>query len=274
MSKKVGRRAGRRRIRPSLKRLSLGAGPRVPLRNALARLASRLPWRQPRPTIEEQNLWNLYVDTAWFGVLNGIAATFHALLQIAQIEAGTPRSRFQPVDLAALCQTFFDIYEPSATEAGQRMTLSLPDASCTVRGDRNLLGQLLANARPVQSRVDAVRGDIERLRELVAETRLQLTEGNESRTSLAAIGGQLRVAEAEMATRQEMLAASAAQMESARIEANKQVRYLSLSVSPVAPDEATYPKAFQNTIVAFLIFSGIYLMMSLTASILREQVST
>ena len=36
------------------------------------------------------------------------------------------------------------------------------------------LGQLLANARPVQSRVDAVRGDIERLRSLVAETRLQL----------------------------------------------------------------------------------------------------
>ncbi|WP_378943270.1 capsule biosynthesis protein [Paracoccus sp. R86501] len=136
------------------------------------------------------------------------------------------------------------------------------------------LGQLLANSRPVQSRVDAVRGDIERLRDLVSETRLQLTQGNDTRTSLAAIGGQLRVAEAEMATRQEMLAASAAQMESARIEANKQVRYLSLSVSPIAPDEATYPKAFQNTIVAFLIFSGIYLMMSLTASILREQVST
>ena len=42
----------------------------------------------------------------------------------------------------------------------------------------------------------------------------------------------------------------------------------------MAPDEATYPKAFQNTIVAFLIFSGIYLMLSLTASILREQVSS
>ena len=70
------------------------------------------------------------------------------------------------------------------------------------------------------------------------------------------------------------LAAAAAQMETARIEANKQVRYLSLSVAPVAPDEATYPKAFQNTIVAFLIFSGIYLMLSLTASILREQVSS
>lgn len=136
------------------------------------------------------------------------------------------------------------------------------------------LGQLLANSRPLQSRVDAVRGDIERLRDLIAETRLQLTQSSDSRSSLAAITGQLRVAEAEMLTRQEMLAASAAQMETARIEANKQTRYLSLSVSPIAPDEATYPKAFQNTIVAFLIFSGIYLMLSLTASILREQVST
>ena len=70
------------------------------------------------------------------------------------------------------------------------------------------------------------------------------------------------------------MAAAATQMESARVEANKQVRYLSLSVAPVPPDEATYPKALQNTIVAFLIFSGVYLMMSLTASILREQVST
>ncbi|MDH4136034.1 MAG: MFS transporter [Anaerolineae bacterium] len=54
----------------------------MPLRAALARLASRLPWRQPRPTIEEQNLWNLYVDTAWFGVLNGIASTFISVFAI------------------------------------------------------------------------------------------------------------------------------------------------------------------------------------------------
>ena len=63
-------------------------------------------------------------------------------------------------------------------------------------------------------------------------------------------------------------------MEAARVEANKQVRYLSLSMPPVPPDEATYPKAFQNTLVAFLIFGGIYLMLSLTVSILREQVSS
>lgn len=136
------------------------------------------------------------------------------------------------------------------------------------------LGQLLSNPSPVQSRVDAARGDIERLQQQIAQTRQQLTEGSELRRSLTAITGELRVAEAELLTRQELLGAAAGQMEVARIEANKQVRYLSLSVAPVAPDEATYPKAFQNSIVAFLLFAGIYLMLSLTASILREQVST
>ena len=47
-----------------------------------------------------------------------------------------------------------------------------------------------------------------------------------------------------------------------------------MGVSPIAPDEPTYPRAFENTLLAFLIFSGIYLMLSLTASILREQVAS
>ena len=62
-------------------------------------------------------------------------------------------------------------------------------------------------------------------------------------------------------------------METARIEANRQVRYLSQSVNPVIPDQPSYPRAFENTILAFLIFSGIYLLVSITAAILREQVS-
>ncbi|WP_134681383.1 capsule biosynthesis protein [Paracoccus ravus] len=136
------------------------------------------------------------------------------------------------------------------------------------------LGQLEANAVPNRSRVQGVKGDISRLEDMLVETRAQLTEGNAARGSLATISGQIRIAESDLLTRQELLAAAAAQMENARIEANKQVRYLSLSVAPVPPDEATYPKAFQNTVVAFLIFSGIYLMLSLTVSILREQVSS
>ena len=136
------------------------------------------------------------------------------------------------------------------------------------------LGQLQANARPNQSRVQGVQGDIRRLEEMIATTRQQLTETTGNRASLASITGELRIADSDLVTRQQLLATAAAQMETARIEANKQVRYLSLSVAPVPPDAATYPKALQNTLVAFFIFSGIYLMMSLTASILREQVST
>lgn len=44
-------------------------------------------------------------------------------------------------------------------------------------------------------------------------------------------------------------------------------------VSPIAPDEATYPRAFEDTALAFLIFAGIYMMLSLTASILRKVAS-
>jgi capsular polysaccharide transport system permease protein len=76
-----------------------------------------------------------------------------------------------------------------------------------------------------------------------------------------------------MQTRQLMMTQALQQMETARIEANRQTRYLSMAVNPIAPDEATYPRSFENTVLAFLIFGGIYLMFSLTASILREQVS-
>lgn len=143
----------------------------------------------------------------------------------------------------------------------------------TQLGARRLeLGQILSNPQPLQSRVAALRGDIARLEEMIAQTLTQLTPGNGTRNSLALISGELRIGESDLSTRQDLPATAATQMEGARIEANKQVRYL--SVAPVLPDEATYPKAFQNTLVAFLIFSGIYLMPSLTASLLREQVST
>jgi len=136
------------------------------------------------------------------------------------------------------------------------------------------LGQLLSNPSPSSARVAGVEGDIKRLEKLIGELRAQLTVKSGSNESLASVTGQLRIAEAELETRQGLLASAAQLMETARIEANKQVRYLEMGVRPVAPDEPTYPRAFENTLLAFLIFSGIYLMLSLTASILREQVSS
>lgn len=135
------------------------------------------------------------------------------------------------------------------------------------------LGQLLDNAKPNQARVEGVKGDMARLQAEIDGLRAQMTEGASGNLSLAQISGQLRIAETELQTRQLMLSKALEQQEAARIEANRQVRYLSVSVTPIAPDEATYPKAFENTALAFMIFAGIYLMLSLTASILREQVT-
>lgn len=135
------------------------------------------------------------------------------------------------------------------------------------------LQQLEDNAQPNAARVAGVKGDVARLEQAIAGLRRPLTESEDGSTSLAQVTGQLRVAEGELETRQLMLAQAMQQLETARIEANRQVRYLSLGVSPVAPDEATYPRAFENSLLALLIFGGIYLMLSLTAAILREQVT-
>lgn len=135
------------------------------------------------------------------------------------------------------------------------------------------LSQLLDNASPNQARVSGVEGDISRLQTLVAQLRGQLTEERSGETSLARINAQLSMAEVDLQTRTGMMQESLSSLEAARIEANRQVRYLSLGVNPVPPDEPTYPRAFENTLVAFFIFSGIYLMLSLTVAVLREQVS-
>ncbi|WP_308421079.1 capsule biosynthesis protein [Frigidibacter albus] len=135
------------------------------------------------------------------------------------------------------------------------------------------LQQLNDNSQPNAARVAGAEGDIARLQNMIGSLRSQLTQSTGGATSLAMISGQMRIAEADLQTRQLMLSQAAQQMEVARIEANKQTRYLSTGVKPLPPDEPTYPRAFENTLVAMLIFGGLYLMLSLTASILREQVS-
>ncbi len=136
------------------------------------------------------------------------------------------------------------------------------------------LSQLLDNSRPNQARVAGVEGDIERLGELITDLRSQLTQEGSSTGSLASITARLRMAEVDLETRTLMMQESLQQLEASRIEANRQVRFLSVGVTPVPPDEPTYPRVFENTLIAFLIFGAIYLLASVTAAILREQVSS
>ena len=135
------------------------------------------------------------------------------------------------------------------------------------------LAERLGVRRPNQAQVDALNGQIASIGALIEEVRGQLSSSANSGPSLPEINTKLRLAEEDYAFQVLQVQAAQAQLDAAQIEANRQVRYLSLGVEPVAPDEATYPRAFENTILAFMIFAGIYLMLSLTASILREQVA-
>ena len=142
-----------------------------------------------------------------------------------------------------------------------------------LQNERLRLAELQSVERPNQTRLEVAQRNIARLEALVEELRGSMTEEANSEASLARVSSELAVAEADLQTRQLMLSQALQQMETARIEADRQSLYLTVSVNPVAPDEAAYPRKLENTLLAFLIFSGIYLMLSMTASILREQVS-
>jgi capsular polysaccharide transport system permease protein len=139
--------------------------------------------------------------------------------------------------------------------------------------ERLSLAQMEANPRPNQARMEPIRQRIETLESEIATLRAKMTEGSEGASSLAQVQSELLVAQADLETRRLILSQALQSVETARIEANRQVRFLSVSVNPIPPDEPAYPRAFENTLVTLLILLGIYLMVSMTAAILREQVS-
>ncbi|MEX0279740.1 MAG: capsule biosynthesis protein [Arenibacterium sp.] len=136
------------------------------------------------------------------------------------------------------------------------------------------LAALMDNARPNQARVDGVRADMNRLQALLNDLNARMVDASKGENSLAQLSVRIQMAQADLATRDMMLQSALQQVEQTRMEANRQVRYLTTSVQPVPGQEPAYPRKFENTILAFLIFSGIYLLFSLTASILREQVTS
>ena len=78
------------------------------------------------------------------GEVAGISAVFSSLLQLAQVENGTLKAQFAPVNLAELSRTMVEIYEPNAAERDQKLHFCGPDKAM-VLGEKTLLGQLIAN---------------------------------------------------------------------------------------------------------------------------------
>lgn len=169
------------------------------------------------------------------------------------------------------------VQEKNKTVSGELKVQQLTTEIATLRADliarRLVLAQLENNARPSRSKVAAQKASIRALEKAIRELNSELTEGAGNAQSVARVTAELGIAQRYLELRQTMLATSLGNKEAAAIEASRQSRYLELSVSPVLPDQASYPKKFENTLLALLVFLGIYLIMSLTASILREQVT-
>jgi signal transduction histidine kinase len=111
------------------------------LRTPLTRLRQRLELARRRSgSIEELRsaIDRSIADT------DAILDTFAALLRIAQIEGVGSSERFAEVDLSELLSTVAEVYQPTAEEKHQRLSLDVaPDLA--IAGDRELLTQLFSN---------------------------------------------------------------------------------------------------------------------------------
>ncbi len=136
----------------------------------------------------------------------------------------------------------------------------------------------LSNLRRVTSetdpRVERIRNQVETLELQIVERRKNVTGGERpGRESLADINAKLARVQIDVQAAMAIFTAALETREAARSDAARQHRYLSVVVQPSVPDEANYPQKWEQTGLAFLIFLGIYIVGSLTISLIREQAS-
>jgi signal transduction histidine kinase len=74
---------------------------------------------------------------------DGLIRTFNALLMIARAESGQARGNMDDFDAADVASGIHELYEPLAEDDG--MNLRLKAASTPLHGNRELIGQALAN---------------------------------------------------------------------------------------------------------------------------------
>ncbi len=164
------------------------------------------------------------------------------------------------------------ILDPAGEIAGIRALIQ--NVELQLQEKQLALNTQLNNTRPNAAKVEALRSEIEVLDAELVKQNARLTEATDDSASLASQAADIQMAQADLMTADLVLQSALETKRQTEIEANKQVRYLTVSVTPIASQDPSYPRAFENTLLALLIFMGIYLMISLTASILREQVSS
>ncbi|MDZ7709526.1 MAG: capsule biosynthesis protein [Roseovarius sp.] len=264
------------------------------------------PIQQLDPDASTEDLYGLYKDHVKIGYdptegvmrMEVIAADpetsvrFNKQLIAYAEERVDELSRDKRNDAVKVAANSLEQAKAERREAQQRLVAlqedSILDPEGEIAGIRSLINTVelqlqekelalsiqMNNPRPNNAKVEALESEIEVLRAELDKQKRRLTDATAGESSLASKTAAIQMAQADLATADMVMQSALETMRMSEVEANKQVRYLTVSARPVAPQEAAYPKVFENTVLAFLIFSGIYLMISLTASILREQVSS
>jgi hypothetical protein len=117
---------------------SLAHDLRTPLARARAQLEEALASARDEPAALRGALERGIAD------LDSIIRIFHALLRIAEAEAGARRAAFRALDLAEVAADAAEFYGAAAEAKGQEIVLSLP-AALPLTGDPDLLLQAVAN---------------------------------------------------------------------------------------------------------------------------------
>jgi signal transduction histidine kinase len=111
------------------------------LRSPLSRLRNRL-----EVTLLEKRTEQEYCQAISQTIEDAedLLSTFNAILGIAQLEAGNPRTHWGPVDLNRLASDLVELYEASAQKMGKQLRLVTGEA-VEITGSRDLLAQAIGN---------------------------------------------------------------------------------------------------------------------------------
>ena len=108
------------------------------LRTPLARLRNRLESLQTHKSgLTDEALTEAIAE------VDGILQTFASLLRLAELETGVLRAGFVTVDLSALVSQVVEAYQPIAEDAGKTLSRGHFDSDVLIRGDKNLVQQLV-----------------------------------------------------------------------------------------------------------------------------------
>lgn len=135
------------------------------------------------------------------------------------------------------------------------------------------LQQLEQNANPNQSRVNGIKRQIEVLENTIDDLTNQGLEVGDSGTSVARLAQQMRIAETRLALATREYEQASINLQQAEAQARSQRQFITPILPPTATYEAVYPKKYMSTLSAFMVFFALYIIISITIEVIREQVS-